>query len=115
MEQPETLENGNPSKTVSYQFQPGNQIGKLGGRPKGSRSFMKEFELCYRKVERKRGRRFMEHAIDRAWENDKLIPPILDRVVPVQRTPETQERPVLIVAGAGSVVQVAPQVLVNGH
>ena len=74
------------------------------GRPKGSRSFKKEFELCYRKVERKRQRRFLEHAVDQAFENDKLIPHILDRVVPVERTAQSDERPILIYAAPGATI-----------
>ena len=78
-----------PASTQSLSDAPGKPWlfkkgqAPIGGRRKGAPDYLQAFYKALRTVETKHnGLSFLEHAIARAYVNDKLIPPILDRLVP---------------------------------
>ena len=79
--------NGNGSLSVenvpkAHEFQPGNKVAIGFGRPKGSLSWERQMRLALATVERKKKIPFLVHAIERAYASDKVLPHVLDRVVP---------------------------------
>lgn len=83
----------NGSKTV---FQPGNRAAVGHGRPKGSVNWQRELELAVRKVEKSRKKTFMVHAVDRAYDSDKVLPHVLDRLTPRLGDPGAQATPITV-------------------
>ena len=69
-------------------FQEGNKHGK--GRKKGSKNKTQRSELlaAIARVEKKKGMKLFTHAVNQAWEDNKLLAAILKKLVPDQRTLE---------------------------
>lgn len=71
----------------------GQGIPKSPGRPKGSVAWRTEFERAIRVVEKAKKKPLMQHAIERAFKNDKVLPHILDRTVPKVADPNVAQPP----------------------
>ena len=80
VESPRTAMAGSTPRNRNW-FQKGNTISKRGGRPKGSIDWIRELQLAVRTVEKRRCKPFMEHCVERAYANDKVLPHLLDRLV----------------------------------
>ena len=69
------------------QFTKGNTHGK--GRPKGSIELPNALRQALMRVEKAKRKPFLDHVVERAYQNDQVIPHILDRVEPKPKDLET--------------------------
>ena len=72
------------------------------GRPKGSISWARELELAVRTVEKAKKRPFMVHAVQRAYDSDKVLPHVLDRLVPKSEESSAQQPAVVNIINIGA-------------
>ena len=73
---------GTSNGAVATQFKPGNTLSQGHGRPKGSVSVHTELKRALERIEKKKRKPFLDHVVERAYQNDKVIPPVLDRLIP---------------------------------
>ena len=81
------MEQGNPN------WKPGVS-GNPNGRPKGSRNVFSLTELkeAIAKVEKDKKKSFLEYAVERAYEEDKVLIALLSRLLPqVQEESDEEE------------------------
>ena len=73
------------------------------GRPAGAVSWQRELELAVRKVEKAHKRPFMEHAVERAYQNDHVLPHVMDRLTPKSTSDDTQRvAPIINIINIGA-------------
>lgn len=70
-----------PRKLSSTLFKKG-QSGNPNGRPKGSRDFAVQLLEALSSVEREKGLSILTHAWRRAYEDDKVMVKMLDKLIP---------------------------------
>ena len=75
------LKQGNGHKPVGF-FKAGNTYALGKGRPRGSRDFAGEFVRAWKAVEKRKGVKVMERAIEQALDYPKAMNGILRKVLP---------------------------------
>ena len=81
--------------TANGQFAKGC-VPKSPGRPKGAIGWQRELELALRTVEKAKKKGLVQHAVERAYDSDKVLPHVLDRVVPKLADPNNVATSVVI-------------------
>ena len=80
-----------PEVLKPHLFQPGNQAGVGHGRPPTSKLWQ-----AIQKVEKDKRQPFLEHVARQAYKDNRLIPPILDRIEPKLQSDDAQPAHIVV-------------------